>query len=92
MSCASRTKSLSWSIVSLSPVSHSDTRGRSVAQLALQRAKGAHIADDAGEHVAAAHQLEGLGLGGVERHAQFVEAAVDQLPPLALGQQACRWC
>jgi hypothetical protein len=49
------------------------------ADLALQRGELADIADDAVEHVLAAHLEEAFRLGGVERDAQFVEPGIDQL-------------
>src|SRR5204862_3767034 len=44
-------------------------------QFALQRAEGADVADDAGEHVPPAHLEKRARLGGVERYAQLIEAA-----------------
>src|ERR1700736_4400054 len=83
-SAARSTNAGSWPIVSLSPVSHSDTRG---IEAALERAELAHVLHDAVECVLAAHRLERHGLGGVERHAQLVEAACDQIAAAPLVEQ-----
>ena len=57
------------------------------AELALHRPEGADIADDAMKHVAPAHQLEGFRLGRVQRYAQLVKPAVDQLAALLRAEQ-----
>jgi len=54
---------------------------------ALQRAEGAHIVDDAVEGVLAAHRLERLRVGGVERDAQLVEPAIDEIASAPLVEQ-----
>ena len=43
------------------------------ALLALQGREAPQVTDDLGEHVAAADQGEGLGLGGVQRHPELVQ-------------------
>ena len=57
------------------------------SERALQRAELAHVLDDAVEHVLAAHGLEGLRLGGVERNPQLVEPARDEVASAPLVQQ-----
>ena len=54
------------------------TRAACAGPRALHLGEGAHIAHDAVEEVLAAHEQERLGVGGVERYAQLVEAGVDQ--------------
>src|SRR6266536_434024 len=53
----------------------------------LQRAEFAHVLDDAVEHVLAAHRLERLRLGGVERDAQLVEPALYEIAPAPFVEQ-----
>src|SRR5205085_291761 len=54
---------------------------------ALQRAKFADVPNDPRERVLAAHLLEGLWLGGIERHAQFVETTGDKVAAAPLVEQ-----
>jgi hypothetical protein len=52
----------------------------------LQRAKRAHIADDAVEIVAATNHLEACTVRGIERHAQLIKAGIDQCTAIALAE------
>src|SRR5580658_5262563 len=49
------------------------------ADLALERGERADVADDAVEHILAAHPEEARRIGRVDRDAQLVEAGVDEL-------------
>ncbi len=53
----------------------------------LHFAERAHVANDAVEIVPAAHQQERLGVSGIERHAQFVEARISKFASLLRRQQ-----
>ncbi len=56
-------------------------------KLPLHRSKDPNIAHDAGEHVAPAYLCERFWVGRIDRDAQLVKAAVDQLLSLAPSQQ-----
>ena len=82
MSAARRTKSGSCATVSFRPVSQSETRGVVASTRAGSAVNWRDVAHDAVEEVLAAHQSEGLGIGGIERDAQLVQAGLDQFAAL----------
>src|SRR5262249_1559084 len=53
----------------------------------LHGGKGANVAHDSVEHVAATYEREGPRLGRVERDAELVQPRIDELPALAAREQ-----
>ena len=58
------------------------------AHLLFQGDEILHIAHDAVEQIAAAHQLERLGLGRIKRNAHLVQPGIDQLAALLVAHQS----